>query len=83
VVVAGCFATEQKRSCFGPGRFPENSGHGRPQKIWVIGEPKRRPNDLEQPVPASGIPKPGPLDVHLKDDHLQYAIPGSPSRVLR
>jgi surfeit locus 1 family protein len=30
--------------------------------------------DLEQPVPASGIPKPGPLHVHLKDDHLQYAI---------
>ena len=30
--------------------------------------------DLEGPVPASGIPKPGPLDVHLKDDHLQYAI---------
>ena len=30
--------------------------------------------DLEQPVPASGIPKPGPLEVHLNDDHLQYAI---------
>jgi surfeit locus 1 family protein len=30
--------------------------------------------DLEQPVPASSIPKPGPLQVHLKDDHLQYAI---------
>lgn len=30
--------------------------------------------DLETPVPASGIPKPGPLHVHLKDDHLQYAI---------
>ena len=30
--------------------------------------------DLEQPVPPSGIPKPGPLHVHLKDDHLQYAI---------
>ena len=30
--------------------------------------------ELEQPVPASGIPKPGPLEVHLKDDHLQYAI---------
>ncbi|MEO6947790.1 MAG: SURF1 family cytochrome oxidase biogenesis protein [Nitrobacter sp.] len=30
--------------------------------------------DLETPVPASGIPKPGPLDVHLKDDHTQYAI---------
>ncbi len=30
--------------------------------------------DLESPVPESGVPKPGPLDVHLKDDHLQYAI---------
>ena len=30
--------------------------------------------DLEQPVAPSGIPKPGPLHVHLKDDHLQYAI---------
>ena len=30
--------------------------------------------DLELPVPVSGIPKPGPLAVHLKDDHLQYAI---------
>jgi cytochrome oxidase assembly protein ShyY1 len=30
--------------------------------------------DLEAPVPATGIPKPGPLEVHLKDDHLQYAI---------
>ena len=30
--------------------------------------------DLEQPLPANGIPKPGPLDVHLKDDHMQYAI---------
>ena len=30
--------------------------------------------DLESPVPDSGIPKPGPLHVHLKDDHLQYAI---------
>jgi cytochrome oxidase assembly protein ShyY1 len=30
--------------------------------------------DLEAPVPESGVPKPGPLEVHLKDDHLQYAI---------
>jgi surfeit locus 1 family protein len=30
--------------------------------------------DLQSPVPDSGIPKPGPLDVRLKDDHLQYAI---------
>ncbi len=30
--------------------------------------------DLEQPVPPNGIPSPGPLHVHLKDDHMQYAI---------
>jgi surfeit locus 1 family protein len=30
--------------------------------------------DLETPMPQNGIPKPGPLEVHLKDDHLQYAI---------
>jgi len=30
--------------------------------------------DLEGPAPDSGIPKPGPLTVRLKDDHLQYAI---------
>lgn len=30
--------------------------------------------DLEQPAPENGVPRPGPLDVHLKDDHLQYAV---------
>jgi cytochrome oxidase assembly protein ShyY1 len=30
--------------------------------------------DLEKPVPDNGIPKPGPLDVHLRDEHMQYAI---------
>ncbi|MET4259431.1 cytochrome oxidase assembly protein ShyY1 [Bradyrhizobium sp. S3.12.5] len=30
--------------------------------------------DLEQPAPENNIPRPGPLDVNLKDDHLQYAI---------
>ena len=30
--------------------------------------------DLERPVPPGGIPKPGPLEAHLKADHLQYAI---------
>lgn len=30
--------------------------------------------DLEAPAPANGLPKPGPLEVHLKDDHLQYAV---------
>jgi cytochrome oxidase assembly protein ShyY1 len=30
--------------------------------------------DLETPVPQNGIPKPGPLQVRLRDEHLQYAI---------
>jgi cytochrome oxidase assembly protein ShyY1 len=30
--------------------------------------------DLEAPLPENGVPKPGPLQVHLKNDHLQYAI---------
>ena len=30
--------------------------------------------DLEAPVPPSGVPKPGPLQVHLRDNHMQYAI---------
>jgi len=30
--------------------------------------------DLESPTPFGGIPKPGPLQVSLKNDHLQYAI---------
>lgn len=30
--------------------------------------------DLESPAPPGGIPKPGPLQVNLKNDHLQYAI---------
>jgi cytochrome oxidase assembly protein ShyY1 len=30
--------------------------------------------DLDTPVPPNGIPKPGPLQVQLRDEHLQYAI---------
>ncbi len=30
--------------------------------------------DLEGPVPPSGWPRPGPLEVHLRDQHLEYAI---------
>jgi cytochrome oxidase assembly protein ShyY1 len=30
--------------------------------------------DLETPAPPAGIPKPGPLQVQLRDDHMQYAI---------
>jgi cytochrome oxidase assembly protein ShyY1 len=43
---------------------------------WVEGRKTVAPFyvDLESPAPESGIPKPGPLSVHLKDDHLQYAV---------
>jgi surfeit locus 1 family protein len=30
--------------------------------------------DQEQPIPLGGWPKPGKLEVHLPDNHLQYAI---------
>jgi cytochrome oxidase assembly protein ShyY1 len=30
--------------------------------------------DLEALVPPSGIPKPGPLQMHLPVDHMRYAI---------
>jgi cytochrome oxidase assembly protein ShyY1 len=43
---------------------------------WAKGDTSVAPFyiDLEAPAPESGVPKPGPLDVHLRDDHLQYAI---------
>jgi cytochrome oxidase assembly protein ShyY1 len=43
---------------------------------WVEGGKAVAPFyvDLETPAPESDIPKPGPLSVRLKDDHLQYAI---------
>jgi cytochrome oxidase assembly protein ShyY1 len=30
--------------------------------------------DLETPAPDNGIPKPGPLTPHLRDEHMQYAV---------
>jgi cytochrome oxidase assembly protein ShyY1 len=30
--------------------------------------------DLEAPIPPSGIPKPGLIQVHLPDEHMRYAI---------
>ena len=30
--------------------------------------------DQEEPVPAGGLPLPGKLEVHLPDNHLQYAV---------
>jgi cytochrome oxidase assembly protein ShyY1 len=30
--------------------------------------------EQEAPVPPGGLPRPGPLQVHLRNDHLQYAL---------
>jgi surfeit locus 1 family protein len=30
--------------------------------------------DLESPVPPGGLPRPGKLAIHLRNDHLQYAL---------
>ena len=66
-----------------PAEDPSQNGCGSPGIIWrwrMRSAGARRQEvapfyiDLESPVPESGIPKPGPLTVHLKDDHLQYAI---------
>ena len=56
------------------------------KRLWFLRDPKGMANalgwgtvapfylDLEAPAPANGLPKPGPLVVHLKDNHMQYAI---------
>lgn len=58
----------------------------RAKRLWFLRDPQQMARaldwgpiapfyiDLEAPAPASGVPKPGPLVVHLKDDHMQYAI---------
>jgi surfeit locus 1 family protein len=30
--------------------------------------------DQEAPVPSGGLPRPGPLNINLRNDHLQYAL---------
>ncbi|MCO5131778.1 MAG: SURF1 family protein [Xanthobacteraceae bacterium] len=58
----------------------------RAKRLWFLRDPRAMAQtlgwgavapfyvDLEAPAPATGVPKPGPLEVHLKDDHMQYAI---------
>jgi len=41
-------------------------------KKWVTAAPFYI--DQEEPIPSSGWPRPGKLEVHLPDNHLQYAI---------
>jgi surfeit locus 1 family protein len=67
-----------------PGWFV--SEHDAKGDIWFVRDPAAMAKaqgwgpvapfyiDQESPIPASGFPKPGPLTVKLKNDHLGYAI---------
>ena len=62
------------------------SDHDAAGDIWTVRDPSAMaarkgwgavaPFYIEQeaPVPAGGLPHPAPLQVHLRNDHLQYAI---------
>jgi cytochrome oxidase assembly protein ShyY1 len=62
------------------------SDHDASGVIWTVRDPSAMaarkdwgpvaPFYIEQeaPVPAGGLPHPAPLQVHLRNDHLQYAI---------
>jgi surfeit locus 1 family protein len=66
--------------------FGFHPGRGRARQPWFLRDPAamaarghwdaRAPFyfDQESPIPPGGWPKPGRLEVHLRDDHLQYAL---------
>ena len=77
--IVGVLRWPEQRSTFTPGE--EANGN-----VWFVRDPAAMSArahwdaqapfyvDQESPVPPGGWPKPGKLEVHLRDDHLQYAI---------
>jgi cytochrome oxidase assembly protein ShyY1 len=69
----------ETRGMFTPAYDPKSN-------VWYLREPqaiadaKKWANaapfyiDQEAPVPPGGLPLPGKLEVHLTDNHLQYAL---------
>ena len=67
-----------------PGWFV--SEHGTDESIWFVRDPAAMAKargwgivapfyiDQESPIPTGGLPKPGPLAVKLRNDHIGYAI---------
>jgi surfeit locus 1 family protein len=67
-----------------PGWFVQE--HDSKGDVWFVRDPRAMAElrgwgpvapfyiDQEAPVPAAGFPKPGPLTVKLRNDHLGYAI---------
>ena len=79
VDIVGVLRWPEERSTFTP-REDENGN------VWFVRDPAGMSArgrwdaqapfyvDQESPTPPGGLPKPGRLEVHLPDDHLQYAI---------
>jgi cytochrome oxidase assembly protein ShyY1 len=67
-----------------PGWFV--SAHDAAGEVWFVRDPQMMAAvrgwgvvapfyiDQEAPAPSSGLPRPGPLAVHLRNDHLGYAL---------
>ena len=53
---------------------PGSSGDGAALGWVAEARSRRSTSTWRRRCRPSGIPKPGPLEVHLKDDHMQYAI---------
>jgi surfeit locus 1 family protein len=77
--VVGVLRWPETRSMFTPAEDAKGN-------VWFLRDPaamsakgrweSRAPFyvDQESPVPPGGLPKPGKIEVHLRDDHLQYAL---------
>jgi cytochrome oxidase assembly protein ShyY1 len=79
VDIVGVLRWPEMRNYFTPADDPKNnlwflrdSNSIATFKKWVTAAPFYI--DQEEPTPSGGWPKPGKLETHLPDNHLQYAI---------
>jgi surfeit locus 1 family protein len=79
VDIVGVVRWPEKRTSFTPPDDPKDnvwylrdSDAIAASKKWLTAAPFYI--DQESPVPRGGTPKPGKLEVHLPDNHLEYAI---------
>ena len=79
VDIVGVIRWPEKRTSFTPPDDPKDnvwylrdSDAIAASKKWLTAAPFYI--DQESPVPQGGTPKPGKLEVHLPDNHLEYAI---------
>jgi surfeit locus 1 family protein len=79
VDLVGVMRWPEKRNSFTPPDDPDkglwylrDSNSIAAAKKWATAAPFYI--DQEEPAPTGGFPKPGKLEVHLTDNHLQYAI---------